>query len=58
MAALAGALHIRLEKPGYYVLEENGNEPDTSDVPRALHFMQNAIALTLAVALLVLFYSA
>jgi adenosylcobinamide-phosphate synthase len=55
MAALAGALHIRLEKPGYYVLEEDGNEPDTSDVPRALHLMQTAIALTLAAALLVLF---
>ncbi|MDD2835735.1 MAG: cobalamin biosynthesis protein [Methanothrix sp.] len=56
MAALAGALHIRLEKPGYYVLEEDGNEPDTSDVPRALRLMQTAIALTLAAALLVLFF--
>ena len=44
MAALAGALHIRLEKPGYYVLEEDGNEPENLDVPRALHLMQTAIA--------------
>ncbi|MFZ3149232.1 MAG: cobalamin biosynthesis protein, partial [Methanothrix sp.] len=58
MAALAGALHIRLEKPGYYVLVEEGMVPETSDVPRALHLMQTAIALTLAAALLVLFYSA
>ncbi len=58
MAALAGALHIRLEKPGYYVLEDDGNDPDTSDVPRALHLMETAIALTLAAALLVLFCSA
>ena len=36
MAALAGALNIRLEKPGYYVLVEEGTEPETSDVPRAL----------------------
>jgi len=56
MAALAGALHIRLEKPGYYVLEEDGNEPDTSDVPRALHLMQTAIAINLAAALLILFF--
>ncbi|MDD4448531.1 MAG: cobalamin biosynthesis protein [Methanothrix sp.] len=56
MAALAGALHIRLEKPGYYVLEEECNEPDTSDVPRALRLMQTAIALTLATALLILFF--
>jgi adenosylcobinamide-phosphate synthase len=55
MAALAGALHIRLEKPGYYVLEEDGEETETSDVPRALQLMQTAIALTLAAALLILF---
>jgi adenosylcobinamide-phosphate synthase len=58
MAALAGALHICLEKPGYYVLMEEGMVPETSDVPHALHLMQTAIALTLAAALLVLFYSA
>jgi adenosylcobinamide-phosphate synthase len=56
MAALAGALNIRLEKPGYYVLVEEGMEPDTSDVPRALQLMQTAIALTLAAALLILFF--
>ena len=55
MAALAGALNIRLEKPGYYVLMEDGEEPETSDVPRALLLMQTAIALTLALALLILF---
>jgi adenosylcobinamide-phosphate synthase len=55
MAALAGALNIRLEKPGYYVLVEEGMQPQTSDVPRALQLMQTAIALTLAAALLVLF---
>jgi adenosylcobinamide-phosphate synthase len=56
MAALAGALNIRLEKPGYYVLVEEGMVPETSDVPRALHLMQTAIALTLAAALLILFF--
>jgi adenosylcobinamide-phosphate synthase len=54
MAALAGALNIRLEKPGYYVLLEEGMEPQTSDVPRALSHMQTAIALTLVVALFIM----
>lgn len=58
MAALAGSLHIRLEKPGYYVLVEEGSEPDTSDVPRSLRLMETTIALTLAASLLILFYSA
>lgn len=55
MAACAGSLGIRLEKPGYYVLVDGGKEPETSDVPRALSLMQATIALTLAVALLILF---
>jgi len=56
MAALAGALNIRLEKPGYYVLVEEGMEPETADVPRALQLMQTVIAITLAAALLILFF--
>lgn len=55
MAACAGALGIRLEKVGYYVLLEDGREPETSDVPKAVAFMQVTIALTLAVSMLVLF---
>ncbi len=55
MAALAGALNIRLEKSGYYVLQEKGVEPKTSDVSRALRLMQTAIALTLAAAFLIQF---
>jgi len=57
MAACAGALNIRLEKPGHYVLLEEGYEPQTSDVPRALSLMQTVIALTLTGALLILFSS-
>lgn len=56
MAACAGALGIRLEKPGYYVLMDEGAEPQTSDVPRALRLMQAAIALTLISALLMLLF--
>jgi adenosylcobinamide-phosphate synthase len=54
MAACAGALGIRLEKPGYYVLLEGGKVPETSDVPRALRLMQGTIALTLAASFLIL----
>jgi len=56
MAACAGSLDIRLEKPGHYILQEEGKETQTTDVPRALSLMQRAIALTLAGALLILFY--
>jgi len=56
MAACAGALGIRLEKIGYYVLVEDGKEPETSDVPRAVHYMQVVIALTLAASMLILFF--
>ncbi len=56
MAACAGALGIRLEKPGYYVLLKEGKEADTLDVPRALRLMQAVIALTLAVALVILLH--
>ena len=56
MSACAGALGIRLEKPGFYVLLEEGKEPDTTDVPRALSFMQAVIALTLAISMVILIF--
>jgi len=43
MAACAGALGVRLEKPGYYVLMREGDEPQTSDVLRALRLMQGQL---------------
>jgi adenosylcobinamide-phosphate synthase len=55
MAACAGSLGIRLEKPGYYVLEADGKPASTSDVPRALGLMQRTIALSLAAALAALY---
>jgi len=56
MAACAGALGLRLEKPGHYVLLEEGKDPQTSDVPSAVGLLQIAIALTLASAMLTLFW--
>ncbi len=57
MAACAGALGVRLEKPGFYVLLDEGREPDTSDVPKAVRFMAATVALTLAAAILLLFFN-
>ncbi len=57
MSACAGALGVRLEKPGYYVLLDEGREPDTSDVPRAIRFMEATVALTLAAAILLLIFN-
>mgnify|MGYP001167487779 FL=1 len=51
MAACAGSLNIRLEKPGYYTLMAEGEPAGTADLPRALGLIQRAIALTLAAAL-------
>ncbi|HII06177.1 MAG TPA: cobalamin biosynthesis protein [Methanotrichaceae archaeon] len=47
MAAAAGALGIRLEKPGVYVVGEGGSNPTTKDLAPALRLVGTAIALTL-----------
>jgi adenosylcobinamide-phosphate synthase len=54
MSAAAGALGIRLEKPGFYVLLEEGKMPDTSDVPTAVRFLGLTTALTLMASIVVL----
>ena len=57
MAAAAGALGIRLEKPGVYVVGEGGADPSTKDLVPALRLVGTAIALTLiASALLLLIF--
>lgn len=57
MSAMAGALGLRLEKPGYYVLYDKGREPQPSDVKVAAGLMARAIALTLVCSGLVLLAS-
>jgi adenosylcobinamide-phosphate synthase len=54
MSATAGALGIHLEKPGFYVLMEEGREPETSDIRRAIAFIGIATTLTLAASSLIL----
>lgn len=55
MSAAAGALGIRLEKPGFYVLLDEGKEPEIRDVPTSVRFMAATAALTLLASALVLF---
>jgi adenosylcobinamide-phosphate synthase len=55
MSAAAGALDIRLEKPGFYVLLDEGNEPETQDVPTAVRFVGATAALTLLASALILY---
>lgn len=55
MSAAAGGLGIRLEKPGFYVLFDEGREPGPKDVPIAVRFVGTAAALTLLSSALILF---
>lgn len=36
MGAMASSLNLRLEKPGYYIINDNGFEPSVGDIKRAL----------------------
>ncbi|MCJ7444187.1 MAG: cobalamin biosynthesis protein [Methanotrichaceae archaeon] len=54
MSACSGSLNVRLEKPGYYVLLEEGKEPQTSDIQRALEVIGLASALVIGTTTLVL----
>ncbi|MFZ2535937.1 CobD/CbiB family cobalamin biosynthesis protein [Methanothrix sp.] len=54
MAAAAGSLGIRLEKPGQYILLGENPDPETRDIFRATGLIQSAIALTLAAAFIYL----
>jgi adenosylcobinamide-phosphate synthase len=54
MAAAAGALGIRLEKHGVYVVGEGGADPSTRDLAPALRLVRTAIAITLAGSALIL----
>ena len=54
MAAAAGALGTRLEKPGVYVVGEGLREPSTDDLKPALRLVETAIALAVAGSALLL----
>ncbi len=54
MAAAAGALGIRLEKPGAYIINESGGSPGVGDIFRALWLLGVAMALAVILAIAVL----
>jgi adenosylcobinamide-phosphate synthase len=56
MSAAAGALGIRLEKLGFYVIFDQGRVPKTSDIPSAVRFVGATSAITLAISALMLAY--
>ena len=55
MSAAAGALGIRLEKPGFYVILDEGREPNTQDIPLAVRLVGTTIATTLLTSILILY---
>jgi adenosylcobinamide-phosphate synthase len=54
MSAAAGSLGIKLEKPGYYALFEEGPKPTAADISRALRLIGVTIAITLAISAIIL----
>ena len=58
IAAMAGALGVRLEKPGHYIINPEARHPTPSDVDRAVKIaVITATAYTLIILALVLFCS-
>ena len=56
MAAAAGSLGIRLEKPGVYVVGDGGRDPTTSDIKPALRLVATAIGIAVATSALILLF--
>jgi adenosylcobinamide-phosphate synthase len=55
IAGAAGALGIKLEKPGSYTIMDNGRDPITADIKRALIFIGLSIfVLLIAIALIII----
>jgi adenosylcobinamide-phosphate synthase len=54
ISAAAGALEIRLEKPGYYIILDQAREPLPADIRRSLSYMVSVTALTLAASIIAL----
>ncbi len=52
MAAIAGALERRLEKPGHYVLGDRYREPGAADIRAAVRLTGVTAAMLAAAALL------
>lgn len=57
MSAAAGALGVRLDKPGYYVLMDEGAQPGYEDISRSLWLVGTTMALTILISMLVLAFT-
>lgn len=56
MAAMAGALNVRLEKPGYYVINDEGAMPSHMDIIKALKVRNMVIILFTILVVIPLLY--
>jgi adenosylcobinamide-phosphate synthase len=56
MAAMAGALNVRLEKPGHYVIYNEGRTPSHLDIMRALKIRNAVIILFIVLVVTPLLY--
>lgn len=55
MAAAAGALGVRLDKPGYYTILEGGRPPEASDIVKSVRYIGMAMAICVGLTFLVLY---
>jgi adenosylcobinamide-phosphate synthase len=53
MAAMAGALDVRLDKVGHYVLNAAAHTPEVSDIARARRLIKRAMIVSAALVLMV-----
>lgn len=56
MSACAGSLNVRLDKPGFYVLQDERKEAATSDIPDAVGLIGRASILVLAASAIMLLW--
>lgn len=54
MAAAAGALGIRMEKPGVYTILDEGQEPESEDISSAISLIGRAMILAALISMLLL----
>jgi adenosylcobinamide-phosphate synthase len=52
IAAMAGALNVRLEKVGHYIFKENGTDPSTRTIDSAVRIFLTAASIWVVICLL------
>ncbi len=54
MSAMAGALKVKLEKPGYYVLNPNAREPRPDDIRKGIKLALTLAALHIIIVIVII----